>query len=44
MKAMVIDDSRAIRMVLSRILQSIGFEVSEAEHGKAALENLEKET
>ena len=44
MKAMVIDDSRAIRMVLSRILKSIGFEeVCEAEHGKAAIEILEKE-
>lgn len=43
MNAMVIDDSRAIRMVLSRILKSIGYEVSEAENGKVALEKLEKD-
>lgn len=36
-KAMVIDDSRAIRMILSRILREIGYEVSQAANGKEAL-------
>jgi two-component system chemotaxis response regulator CheY len=36
-KAMVVDDSRAIRMILSRTLGSLGFEVSQAANGKEAL-------
>lgn len=42
MKALVVDDSRAMRMVLTNILKGHGFEVSEAAHGKAALEHLAK--
>ncbi len=36
-KAMVVDDSRAIRMILSGVLQDCGFEVSQATNGKHAL-------
>ncbi len=37
MKAMVIDDSRAIRLILSGILRDLSFEISEAANGKEAL-------
>jgi two-component system chemotaxis response regulator CheY len=40
MQALVIDDSRAMRAILGRILQELGFEVREAEHGLAGLERL----
>lgn len=40
MLALVIDDSRAIRMILSRILTNLGFEVREAGNGKEALDVL----
>ena len=43
MKALVVDDSRAIRVILGKMLKGIGFEVSEAEDGNAALGVLEKE-
>ena len=43
MKAMVIDDSRAIRVVLKGILTDLGFEVSEAGHGQDALDLLSKD-
>jgi two-component system chemotaxis response regulator CheY len=39
--ALVIDDSRAMRSILRGILASEGFEVSEAEHGQAALDSIE---
>ena len=39
-KAMVIDDSRAVRMILSRILQGVGYEVCEAKDGREALAKL----
>jgi len=39
-KAMVIDDSRAIRMILSRTLREIGYEVCEASNGREALAEL----
>ena len=39
-KAMVVDDSRAIRMILSRTLGSLGFEVCQASNGQEALERL----
>jgi two-component system chemotaxis response regulator CheY len=41
MKALVVDDSRAIRMIVSQILEECGFEVSEARHGREALAYLE---
>ena len=37
MKALVIDDSRAMRTIIGRILRSIGFETLEAANGKEAL-------
>ena len=40
MRALVVDDSKAIRRILSQMLSSIGFEVSEAAHGKEAVEVL----
>jgi two-component system chemotaxis response regulator CheY len=40
-KALVVDDSRAIRMILVRILKQIGFEVQEAANGREALEVIE---
>jgi two-component system chemotaxis response regulator CheY len=39
-KAMVVDDSRAVRMILSRILREVGYEVCEASDGKEALARL----
>jgi two-component system, chemotaxis family, chemotaxis protein CheY len=35
--AIVIDDSRAMRLILRRIVSQLGFEVIEAEDGQAAL-------
>jgi two-component system chemotaxis response regulator CheY len=40
MLAMVIDDSRAMRMILRRITGQLGFEVCEAGNGREALEYL----
>ena len=37
MKALIVDDSRAMRMILSKILKEIGFEITEAGHGREAL-------
>jgi two-component system chemotaxis response regulator CheY len=42
-KALVVDDSRAIRMILSRIMSSLGYQVCEAANGKKALEVLMRE-
>jgi len=42
-KAMVVDDSRAIRLILSRILLEVGYEVRAAGNGKEALAVLEEE-
>lgn len=39
-QALVIDDSRAMRAILRRQLEQIGFSVLEAEHGEQALERL----
>ena len=40
MKAIVIDDSKAIRTIIKKILLSSGFEVVEAAHGREALDRL----
>ncbi|MDZ4798966.1 MAG: response regulator [Bryobacteraceae bacterium] len=40
MKAMVVDDSRAIRMILNRTLSDLGFEVVQAASGNEALSML----
>ena len=42
-KALVVDDSRAIRMILARILRELGYEVCEAANGRQALEVIEVE-
>jgi two-component system chemotaxis response regulator CheY len=42
-KALVVDDSRAVRMILSRTLKELGFEVREAANGREALEVIEVE-
>ncbi|WP_037560102.1 response regulator [Spirillospora albida] len=38
---MVIDDSRAMRLILRRIVTQLGFEVHEAGNGREAMETLE---
>jgi two-component system chemotaxis response regulator CheY len=40
MHAMVIDDSRAVRMLIRKILLEQGFQVSEAGHGQEGLDKL----
>ena len=42
MRALVVDDSRAIRSVIGRILKELNFEVLEAGNGKEALERLKQ--
>jgi len=42
MRALVVDDSRAIRMILGRSLKALGFEVFEAGNGCEALERLQE--
>ena len=40
MRALIIDDSRAMRAILARILVELGFEVAEATNGREGLERL----
>ncbi len=42
MRALVIDDSRTMRSLLSRQLLALGYEVIQAQHGEEALELLEQ--
>ena len=42
-KAVVIDDSKAIRMILSKTLSEVGFEVRTAANGEEALAVFEEE-
>lgn len=42
MQAMVIDDSRAMRLILARIAGQLGFDVIQAGNGREALEKLEE--
>ncbi|MHB1674357.1 MAG: response regulator [Acidobacteriaceae bacterium] len=42
-KAMVVDDSRTIRIILTKMLSDLGFEVCPAGDGKEALEVAERE-
>jgi len=42
-KALVVDDSRAVRMILARTLREIGFEVCEAANGREAFKVIEAE-
>jgi len=41
-KALVVDDSKAIRQIERKYLEELGFEVFEAENGKEALEVLKE--
>jgi len=41
-RALVVDDSRAIRVLLGRMLREMGFEIHEAGHGAEALERLKE--
>jgi two-component system chemotaxis response regulator CheY len=42
MRALVIDDSRAVRMIIGQILREIGMEVIEAANGLEALEQMKQ--
>jgi two-component system, chemotaxis family, chemotaxis protein CheY len=41
MRALVIDDSTAMRSILARMLRELGFEVLEAGNGREAIDRLE---
>ena len=41
MRALIVDDSRATRSMIRRILGGLGFETAEAEHGQDALDLLD---
>ena len=41
MRALVIDDSRAMRRIVTGILEGLGYEVQPAEHGRAGLDVLD---
>lgn len=43
LKALVVDDSRAARMMVGNMLKQLGFEVTAAEHGQDALDKLDEE-
>jgi len=40
MRALIIDDSRAMRTIISRIITGLGFEVTQAGDGKQGLDTL----
>jgi two-component system chemotaxis response regulator CheY len=40
-KALVVDDSKAVRMLLGRTLRQLGYEVQEAANGREALDVIE---
>ena len=42
-KAMVIDDSRSIRMILGKMLTELGYQVAQAANGKEALTAVEQD-
>ena len=42
MRALVVDDSRAARSILSRMLRELGFDVFDAANGQDALARLEE--
>ena len=43
MQALIIDDSRAMRHILRRIVEPLGFQVSEAGHGVEGLRRLNEQ-
>jgi two-component system chemotaxis response regulator CheY len=42
-RALIVDDSKTIRMILSRILKELGYEICEAANGKEALAVMESQ-
>lgn len=42
MRAIVIDDSRAMRTIIGKLLRELGFEITEAQHGQEAIERLQQ--
>ncbi len=42
MRALVIDDSKAIRLILGKMLKEMGFEVFEAGNGRQAMDRLKE--
>ncbi len=42
-KALIVDDSRAVRMILAKTMRDLGYEVREAGNGREALEVMETE-
>jgi two-component system, chemotaxis family, chemotaxis protein CheY len=42
-KALIVDDSKTIRMILSKIMRELGYEICEAVNGKDALRVIELE-
>lgn len=42
MRVLIIDDSRAMRTILSHMLRQLGFDVSEASNGREALTRLDE--
>ena len=42
-KALIVDDSRAVRMILAKSLKELGFDVREAANGREALAVIEAE-
>ncbi len=44
MKALVIEDSKVVRSITSKMLDEMGFAVSEAENGLVGIEKVKKDT
>lgn len=42
-KALVVDDSRAVRMILAKTMRELGYEVREAANGREAMEVMDNE-
>src|SRR5262245_28033870 len=42
MRALVVDDSRTVRLILGKMLRELGIDVVEAAHGAEALSQLER--
>jgi two-component system chemotaxis response regulator CheY len=40
MRALIVDDSKSMRMILGKILKELGYEIREAAHGQEALARL----